>query len=119
MKDLLSPPKVAAGDGQPVDQHGQHHRGAAASDKGWSKERQRALYQPFILIAQIAALVLLQAMSASSGKPLGVGLDSLTYVPAMLLGTVLGLACFRRLNDRQFQIAVNLLLIVSGVSLVV
>jgi hypothetical protein len=87
--------------------------------KGWSKERQRALYQPFILIAQIAALVLLQAMSASSGKPLGVGLDSLTCVPAMLLGTVLGLAFFRRLNDRQFQIAVNLLLIVSGASLVV
>lgn len=86
--------------------------------KGWSKERQRALYQPFILIAQIAALVLLQAMAASSGKSLSVGLDSVTYIPAMLLGTVLGLAFFRRMNDRQFQIVVNLLLIVSGASLV-
>ena len=87
--------------------------------KGWTKKRQCALYQPFILIAQIAALLLLQAMTASSGNPLTVGLDSLTYIPATLLGTVLGLAFFRRMNDRQFQIAVNVLLIVSGVSFVI
>jgi len=87
--------------------------------KGWSKERQRALYQPFILIAQVAALLLVQVVAASSGKALAVGLDALTYVPATLLGTALGVAFFRRLNDRQFQIAVNLMLILSGVSLVV
>jgi uncharacterized membrane protein YfcA len=87
--------------------------------QGGDKERQRALYQPFILITQVAGVVLLQAIAAQTGRHLTVGLDSLTYVPATLLGTALGLAFFRRLNDRQFAIAVNLLLIVSGVSLVV
>jgi uncharacterized membrane protein YfcA len=87
--------------------------------QGWDKERQRALYQPFILITQVAGVLLLQVMAAQSGRHLAVGLDSLTYIPATLLGTALGLAFFRRMNDRQFATAVNLLLIVSGVSLVV
>jgi hypothetical protein len=34
----------------------------------------------------------------------------------MLLGSSFGMACFKWLNDRQFAIAVNLLLIASGLS---
>ena len=37
----------------------------------------------------------------------------------MLLGTTLGLACFRQLSDRQFALAVNLLMAVSGIALLV
>ena len=37
-------------------------------------------------------------------------------VPAMLLGSSFGMACFKWLNERQFAFAVNLLRIASGLS---
>ncbi len=83
--------------------------------KGWDKRRQRGVYQPFILIMQIAALVAIHLMRSRGSADL----DPLAwaYVPAALLGTWCGLALFARLTDRQFGMAVNLLLIVSGVGL--
>jgi uncharacterized membrane protein YfcA len=85
------------------------------SFKGWSKERQRSLYQPFILIVQLAGLGLLAVTSLDvPGRHFR--LDGLEYVPATLLGTYCGLACFKWLNDRQFALSVNVLLAVSGLS---
>jgi uncharacterized membrane protein YfcA len=43
---------------------------------------------------------------------------TLAFVPAALLGAWLGLRIFKRLSDRQFELAVNLLLVVSGVGLI-
>ena len=83
--------------------------------KGLSKERQRGLYQPFILIVQLAALAVLALSSlGAGGRPFDFA--GITYVPAMLIGSSFGMACFKWLNDRQFALAVNLLLIVSGLS---
>ncbi len=83
--------------------------------KGLSKERQRGLYQPFILIVQLAALAVLALSSlGAGGRPFDFA--GITYVPAMLIGSSFGMACFKWLNDRQFAFAVNLLLIVSGLS---
>ncbi len=83
--------------------------------KGLSKERQRGLYQPFILIVQLAALAVLALSSlGAGGRPFDFA--GIAYVPAMLIGSSLGMACFKWLNDRQFAFAVNLLLIVSGLS---
>lgn len=83
--------------------------------KGWSKERQRGVYQPFILIVQLAALALLAASSLDDpGRRFD--LSGIEYVPAMLLGASCGMACFKWLNDRQFALSVNLLLIASGLS---
>lgn len=83
--------------------------------KGWDKRRQRGVYQPFILIMQIAALCAIHLMRPQGSS----GLDpaAWAYVPAALLGTWCGLALFTRLTDRQFRVAVNLLLIVSGIGL--
>jgi uncharacterized membrane protein YfcA len=83
--------------------------------KGWDKRRQRGVYQPFILIVQVAGLIAIHLMRS----PGSTGLDPVVwaYVPAALLGTWCGLALFTRLTDRQFAIAVNLLLIVSGIGL--
>jgi uncharacterized protein len=83
--------------------------------KGLSKERQRGIYQPFILIVQLAALAVLALSSLGAG---GRSFDfaGITYVPAMLIGASCGMACFKWLNDRQFARAVNLLLIASGLS---
>jgi uncharacterized membrane protein YfcA len=83
--------------------------------KGWDKRRQRGVYQPFILIMQIAALCAIYLMRSHGS----VELDPMAwaYVPAALLGTWCGLILFTRLTDWQFTIAVNLLLIVSGIGL--
>lgn len=89
------------------------------SFKGWPKEKQRALYQPFILIVQLAAVALMALPGFTPHDRPGFDFAGLAYVPATLLGSILGLACFKRLNDRQFALAVNLLLAVSGVGLVI
>jgi uncharacterized membrane protein YfcA len=83
--------------------------------KGLSKERQRGIYQPFILIVQLAALAVL-ALSSLGAAARPFDFAGITYVPAMLIGASCGMACFKWLNDRQFARAVNLLLIASGLS---
>ena len=87
--------------------------------KDWGKTRQRAAFQPFILAVQVVALVAISL--ARPHGALGAGFDAgnLLYVPASLLGTALGMLCFGRVSDGGFARAVNLLLIVSGVSFVV
>ena len=86
--------------------------------KGWDKAAQRAVFQPFILAMQILALALIASVHARSGTHLRFPALAPICVPAGLMGTWWGLACFRRLTDRHFRIAINLLLIVSGVGLV-
>jgi uncharacterized membrane protein YfcA len=81
--------------------------------KGWDKNRQRAVFQPFILIMQVTALVVISV--ARSGHAVAYDPFDLVYVPAGLLGTAVGLACYQKLSDSQFSRVVNLLLIASGV----
>jgi len=86
--------------------------------KGWSKDRQRGAYQPFILIMQILALASLVILQSSHAHAFEFDAVALSYVPAALLGTWCGLAIFQRLTDMQFARFVNLLLVVSGVGLI-
>jgi uncharacterized protein len=86
--------------------------------KGWDKARQRGVYQPFILAMQPVSLFvisLMKPMSAASGP---LDWKVLAFIPAALLGAWCGLNIFKGLSDRQFAIAVNALLIVSGLGLV-
>jgi hypothetical protein len=87
--------------------------------KGWDKTRQRALYQPFIMIMQIVALLAIPAMRAGGAAHVGFPPMVYLYVPAGMIGTVTGFAWFRRMSSRQFHIAVNVLLAVSGLGLLV
>lgn len=85
--------------------------------KGWSKDGQRAVFQPFILVMQVAALLTI-SLVRRSGHSVGFNpLDLLCVFPG-LLGTALGMACYRRLSDSHFALAVNILLVVSGASYV-
>lgn len=84
--------------------------------KGWDKVRQRALFQPFILIMQVAALLLIGTLDHRGGTGAYLPASSILCVPAGLLGTCVGMGWFRRMSHRQFGVAVNLLLIVSGLS---
>lgn len=85
--------------------------------KGWTKDQQRGVYQPFILVMQVLALALIWLMPSAHGPDGGITLSTLLYVPGALLGTWCGIAIFRRLTDIQFARVVNLLLIVSGLGL--
>jgi len=88
--------------------------------RGWDKRRQRGIYQPFILLMQVLALLLIQIMRPSITRNVGPSLVSLIqFVPVALLGTWFGLAIFRRLSDRTFTLTVNVLLLASGFGLLV
>jgi hypothetical protein len=67
----------------------------------------------------VASLIAIAFLCPASGFARSSLLSDVIYMPANLLGTLCGLALFRRLNDRQFFIAVNLMLMLSGASLVV
>ncbi|KXU84034.1 hypothetical protein CI15_26370 [Paraburkholderia monticola] len=83
--------------------------------KGWSKDRQRAMFQPFILIMQVAALATISLLRHSTGK-VGFAPANLLSIPAALLGTAVGMTLYKRLSDKHFARAVNVLMIVSGIS---
>jgi hypothetical protein len=87
--------------------------------KGWEKTRQRGVYQPFILAMQPVTLLAIYLMQPSGPARAQTALDwkVFAFVPAALLGAWFGLRIFKRLSDRQFEIVVNVLLVVSGVGL--
>lgn len=85
--------------------------------RGWDKTRQRALFQPFIVTMQIVALVAIPAMRSGGSAHVGFPPMVYLYVPAGLIGTAIGFSWFRRMTSRQFGIAVNVLLAVSGAGL--
>lgn len=87
--------------------------------KRWDKVRQRAVVQPFILAMQIAALLAITLWQRRGAHSISFSLGALLCVPAALLGTHLGMACFKKLSNQQFSLAVNLLLLFSGASFLI
>ncbi|MCP3713411.1 hypothetical protein M3I54_42310 [Paraburkholderia sp. CNPSo 3274] len=83
--------------------------------KGWNKDRQRAMYQPFILITQVAALATISPVRHSTGKD---GFDPviLLCISGALLGTADGMTLYKRLSDNHFARVVNLLMIIPRIS---
>jgi uncharacterized membrane protein YfcA len=86
--------------------------------KGWDKNRQRGVYQPFILIMQISALIAISVIKMSQGHASGVDFTAAIYLAPALLGTWSGIAIFRRLSDPHFSLSLNILLIISGLGLI-
>ena len=87
--------------------------------KGWDKSRQRALFQPFILLMQVAALVMINLVRPGETHGVGLAVGDLLCIPASLLGPTLGLTLFRGLSDTHFTRIVNVMLIVSGLSYII
>ena len=78
--------------------------------RDWSKVEQRAVYQPYILVMQlaaIAALFLLQPRASFDPALFG-------YAVPGMAGAVVGLRIFHALDEAQFQRVLNLALVVSG-----
>ena len=86
--------------------------------KGWDKARQRGVYQPFILGMQPITLLVIHLMRPSSSTVTQLDWKTMTFIPAALLGAWFGWRIFKRLSDRQFDIAVNALLVLSGIGLI-
>jgi uncharacterized protein len=80
---------------------------------GWEKDQQRAIYQPYILIMQIAVLAALAAVRPSATlRP-----ELLTYSLPALLGASIGLRLYGHLNLAHFNKAVSATLLLAGIAL--
>ncbi len=88
---------------------------ALCSLRGLAKHEQRGIVQPFILCTQIAGLAYFSKFDSLVTTPIG---TFLWCVPAVLLGTWIGLRLFDRIDDALFRRIVLVFLIVSGASFV-
>jgi uncharacterized membrane protein YfcA len=83
--------------------------------RGWPKNDQRAVFQPFNLVMVLVSIILF----VSKGF---VSLDVLHYAlwcaPGLMIGVALGTPLYLRLSDRQFQFVVLLLMLLMGLFLV-
>ena len=82
--------------------------------KNWSKDAQRAVYQPF---NQTMILLALGGYALQGLLTWELAKISLYCIPASLAGMVLGLAGYKRLDDAQFKKIILWLLLFSGLSL--
>ena len=83
------------------------------SMRGWSKDTQRAVYQPFILVMQVWTLVCLRWVADTHSSLL----EEFRFVPFALLAGIAGFAIYERLTHAQFRAVVSALLMVSGLGL--
>jgi uncharacterized protein len=83
--------------------------------RGWSRDEQRAVYQPYILVMQVWSLV---ALFASGGLTTHALRSFAVTLPVLLLGVFLGMALYARIDERGFRRVVLMLLLASGVALV-
>jgi len=81
--------------------------------RGWHKETARGVYQPFILLAHLASVILLGVLAIDRA-----GLVLFAYtLPVVLLGSWVGWMIYGKLDERRFRQLFAGLLVVSGVLL--
>jgi uncharacterized membrane protein YfcA len=83
--------------------------------RGWPKEAARAVYQPFILVMQIATLM---AAGFVRFDPTSLALI-VAALPALLAGAWLGWLAFGRLDERRFRQILAVMIAASGAMLVI
>ncbi len=83
--------------------------------RGWNKDEQRAVYQPYILVMQFAALLAIGV----SGEITRTSLIACAVIAVpFLAGIAVGMKLYARVNDAQFRRIVLVLLLASGLILV-
>jgi uncharacterized membrane protein YfcA len=83
---------------------------------GLPKSQQRGLVQPFIAVMQLFALALMLSHHSLSSKVL---VDFGICLPALAVGTALGIILFGRINELAFKRIILGLLLFSGLCLVI
>ena len=82
--------------------------------RGWPKETARGVYQPFIVFAHVATLLLVGLVALDRAAPVLL----LAALPALALGGWLGWRIYGRLDERRFRQVLAALLVASGAALV-
>jgi uncharacterized protein len=85
-----------------------------ASLRRWSKDDQRAVFQPVVVAVFVMTLIWLGGsgiVTAETVRLFWIGL------PAAVIGTWLGLKLYGRLDEASFRMVVLVLLLVSGITL--
>ena len=80
----------------------------------WTKTEQRSLLQPYNMIVLNAAAVLLFFKGAYTAPVLS---NLVLVVPTALIGSLIGIGMFKKLNDNQFRRLLIALMLVSGLIL--
>ena len=80
----------------------------------WTKTEQRSLLQPFNMVILSVATVLLYFKGAYTTPVL---YNLMIVVPTALIGSLIGIIVFKRLNDNQFRRLLIALMLVSGLIL--
>jgi uncharacterized protein len=83
--------------------------------RGLSKNEQRGIVQPFILLMQIATLIYFSKLGIFASATWA---TFFWCIPAVMAGTWLGLHLFNRIDDAKFRRLILLFLLVSGLTLV-
>ena len=83
--------------------------------RGWTKDEQRAVFQPVILAAMAVIAITLSAAGAITTETLKLYVLGL---PAMLAGLWLGFKFYGKLDDVAFRKVVLLLLLLAGLALI-
>jgi uncharacterized membrane protein YfcA len=82
--------------------------------RGWTKEYQRAITQPYVLVMQALSLALLWRLGAVEPSML---VTYLKLVGPLILGTAVGVTVFKALPTRLLTRAVVALAALSGLAL--
>ena len=83
--------------------------------RGWTKDVQRAVFQPVMLAAIVATAISLSFTGAVTVEIVKLYVLGL---PAMLAGLWLGFKLYGKLDDVAFRKVILVLLLVAGVALV-
>jgi len=83
--------------------------------RGWPKDAARGVYQPFILVMQVATLVAAGAVTLDRLSLVLIG----AALPPLVAGAWLGWIAFGRLDERRFRQVLAVMIAASGAALVV
>lgn len=83
--------------------------------RGWTRDEQRAVYQPYILVMQVWSLIALIASGALTAHALR---SFALTLPVLAFGVSLGVMLYARIDEQAFRRVVLLLLLASGAVLV-
>ena len=83
--------------------------------RGWTKDEQRAVFQPVILAGMMMIAISLSVAGAITTDTLKLYVLGL---PALLAGLWLGFKCYGKLDDATFRKVVLVLLLCSGLALI-
>ena len=85
-----------------------------ASLRRWSKDDQRAVFQPVVVAVFVMTLIWFGSTDIVTSETLRLFWIGL---PAVIIGTWLGLKLYGKLDEPTFRVVVLVLLLVSGLTL--